>query len=92
MEKKHRGILAGVLILVILLVVVFGTGPAVPVQNAGPAAGYGPGQGYGPAQSAGTDAGPGDGGGYATLLPMTDSAPLTETEIAYILFMRADGP
>jgi hypothetical protein len=90
METKHWGILAGVLVLIILLVIVFGTGPAVPVQNAGTGAGYGPGQGYGPAQSAGTAAGTGAGGAYPTLLPMTDITPITSSETAYILFMREE--
>jgi len=90
METKHWGILAGVIILVILLVVVFGTGPVAPVQNAGPGAGYGQEQGYRQVQSAGTGAGPGAGGIYPTLLPTKDTAPLTGSETAYILFMREE--
>jgi len=90
METKQWGILAGVLILITLLVVVFGTGPAVPVQNAGQGAGYGPGQGYGPVQSSGTGSGPGAGGTYPTLLPQADNTALTDTETAYMLFMQEE--
>lgn len=90
METRHWGILAGVVILVILLVVVFGTGPVTPARNAGPGAGYGQGQGYGQVQPAGTGAGTGAGGINPTLVPMTGSVPLTDTETAYILFMREE--
>ncbi|MCK9580774.1 MAG: DUF2202 domain-containing protein [Methanoregula sp.] len=86
METKHWGVLAGAIILVILLVVVFGTGPVTPAQNAGPGAGYGHEQ----VQSAGTGAGPGAGGIYPTLLPLTDTTPLTDIETAYIIFMREE--
>lgn len=90
MNNKYWVLLAGVLVIIVLLIIVSGSAPAVPMRNAGQGAGYGQGQGYDQAQSQGTGTGPGAGGYYPTLLSRTDTTPLTDTETAYILFMREE--
>jgi len=94
MNNKYWVLLAGVLVIIVLLIIVSGSAPAVPMWNAGQGtgqrAGYGQGQGYDQAPSQGTGTGPGAGGYYPTLLSRTDTTPLTDTETAYILFMREE--
>lgn len=86
MENKYWWIIGIVALILILLVIVSGTNPAVRVQNAGPGTGNAQGPGYDPGQPPGA----GTGGASLTLLARTDMTPLSDTEAADILFMREE--
>jgi hypothetical protein len=84
MEKSHWLLIGGTVIVVIAILAVFITGTGTSVQSS--RSGYGQGQPAG--VSLGQGAGPGTVG--QSLLPRTDTTPLTATETADILFMREE--
>lgn len=86
MENK-TWLLIGGIVLVIILAAGLMANPSTPVQRGGQG-GYGPGPGSGPGQGQGAGGSPGDG--IPVLLPQTDTKPLTNTETAWILFMREE--
>ncbi|RPI37892.1 MAG: DUF2202 domain-containing protein [Methanoregulaceae archaeon] len=87
MENKTWFLTGGVVLVIILLAAGLMANPSTPVQRGGQG-GYGPGPGPGLEQGQG--AGVGAGGGIPVLLPQSDTTPLTNTETAWILFMREE--
>ena len=63
-----------------------GPQPTSPGAFSGPGAGAGPEATYGP----GAATGPGAASGYPVLLPISDTTPLSDQEVADILFMREE--
>ena len=84
MTKPQFFMLAGIVITIVLLIIVFGTEPVVPVQENGPDSG----KGQGPWQDTGS--GPGAEMTSPTLLPRTDDSALTEAETWNLLHMREE--
>ena len=101
MKPGYVWTIAGVILVLILLAVIMATG-IVPgtAGTTTPGYGYGPGTGTGNGAGAGTGAGTGYGPGTGTgagtgtagltLLPMTNTSALSDTEIAGILFMAEE--
>lgn len=104
MKPGYWWAIAGVIIVLILLAAIMATGIALPgtavTTTPGPGYGSGNGAGYGagPGTGAGTGygAGAGSGAGIGTglagisLLPMTDTSPLSDNESGWILFMAEE--
>ena len=85
MENKTWLLIGGIVLVIILLAAGLMANPSTPVQGGGQG-GYGQGPGPGPGQGAGM----GTGDGIPVLLPQSDITPLTNTETAWILFMREE--
>jgi hypothetical protein len=87
MESKTWLLIGGVIFVIILFVAGLMAKPSTPVQRGGQGR-YDPGPGPGLGQGQG--AGVGAGGGIPVLLPPSDTTPLTNTETAWVLFMREE--
>lgn len=92
MEKQKMVLIGGAIVIIVIIDAILATGIGTTIQNTGlgPAQGYGPGQNSAQQQGTVPGAGPGTGGNYPVLLPMENTAPLSETEIEDILFMREE--
>ena len=82
MEKSNWLLIGGVIIVVIVIIAVFMSGMGSTAQSSRP--------GYGQGQPAGQGQGTGPGTNPGVLLPRSDTTPLTNAEIADILFMREE--
>jgi Uncharacterized protein conserved in archaea len=92
MEKQKLVLISGSVFVIVIIVAILAGGTGNNILNTGPGQpqGYGPGQGgvQPPQKVPGTGTGP--GGNYPVLLPSENTAPLSEMEIADILFMREE--
>lgn len=82
MEKSHWLLIGGVIIVVIVIIAVFMSGMWSTAQSSR--------LGYGQGQQAGQGQGIGPGTNTMVLLPRSDTTPLTDAEIADILFLREE--
>jgi hypothetical protein len=82
MEKSNWLLIGGVIIVVIVIIAVFMSGMGSTVQSSRP--------GYGQGQQAGQGQGTGPGTNTGVLLPRSDTTPLTDAELADILFLREE--
>lgn len=79
-------LIGGIVVVVIIIVVIFATGMGNTIQNTG----VGLAQGGAQPRETVLGTGTGAGGNYPVLLPSENTAPLSEMEIADILFMREE--
>jgi len=106
MKPGYWWTIAGIILVLILLAAIMATGIALPgtAVTTTPGPGYGPGSGAGTGPGYGANQGAGAGTGYGagpvsgtgiglagiSLLPMTDTSPLSDNESGWILFMAEE--
>lgn len=82
MEKSNWLLIGGVIIVVIVIITIFMSGTGSTAQSSRP--------GYGQGHQAGQGQSTGPGTNTVVLLPRSDTTPLTDAEIADILFLREE--
>lgn len=102
MERTTIGIVAVAMVIIVIVVFIAAIAGGV-LKIPGPGAAFGPGAGQGGHQQGpgaftgpqgpgepGAGTGPGAASGYPVLRPMSDTSPLSDQEVADILFMREE--